>query len=374
MAIVTELVTDAAKSIAQQGSKISAGSSSTKTVNKTIVAQYPAERAAANDGSSDLRVNDLYKNGLLFTAYDFKSRTTAALRKDRSSQNSVSGTTILNGVKTAVTSTTKALASLSTTSKTGLTANTDSTVDKTPLVNILLPRSKSDVDTASHRFNDVGESLIARGGGNVGGVLSNIASTAVFGAIDSLTQGIMADHSEQIYNTARSMYAGADNRTKVFTWDLTPRNGYDLNQIIKIYELFNYYSYGETGNSTFAKEMKAQLDQMYKDTFINNLTPEGSDRTNTIFENVTSFLSNVIVVGNPTIWYVRNFGTTSSYDGRTDVFGPCQIQSVRFDKSPNGQFNGLAIAPNLPSTFTLEVTFREILTLDRGSLYASGIS
>jgi hypothetical protein len=60
-------------------------------------------------------------------------------------------------------------------------------------------------------------------------------------------------------------------------------------------------------------------------------------------------------------------------DGREDIFGPCQIQSIRFDKTPNGHFNGLAIAPNLPSTFTLEITMREILTLNRGNVYIGGI-
>ena len=76
------------------------------------------------------------------------------------------------------------------------------------------------------------------------------------------------------------------------------------------------------------------------------------------------------MVTNPTVWFVRNFGTTSKFDGRTEVFGPCQIQSIRFDKTPNGNFNGLAVAPNMPSTFTLEITMREILTLNRASLYA----
>lgn len=348
MAIVTEITDLTKNAISKLGVSTSAGQSvvSSNTV-KTIVAQYPAERAAATDGTNDIRVNDLYKNGLLFTAYDFKSRTSTDMRTSRLDQQSRGQYSILNSGK--------------------------SSVDKTPLANILMPRSKSDVDSSSHKFNDVGESLITRGGGSIGGILSNVASTAVFGAIDSITQGAMADHSEQIYNTARSMYAGADNRTKVFVWDLTPRNVQDLIQIIKIYEVFNYLSYGETGNSSYAKELKAQLDEAYKTTFINPLTPDGSDRSNTMFENITSFLTNVIVVSNPTIWYIRNFGTASNFDGKTDIFGPAQIASVRFDKSPNGQFNGLAIAPNLPSTFTLEVTFREILTLNRGTLYANGL-
>lgn len=351
MASITELTNNVEKSISKLGSKTSAGQSASTTGTKTIVAQFPAERAAANDGTTDLTVNDLYKNGLLFTAYDFKSRTTTDMRTSRSSQQTTGQYSILNPNSTGT-----------------------SSIDKTPLANILLPRSKSDVDTSSHHFNDVGESLITRGGGNIGGILSNVASTAVFGAIESMTQGTMADHSEQIYNTARSMYAGADNRTKVFTWDLTPRNVQDLVQIIKIYEVFNYLSYGETGISSYAKELKAQLDEAYKSTFINPLTPDGADKSNTLFENITSFLSNVIVVSNPTIWYIRNFGQTSSFDGKTDIFGPCQISSVRFDKSPNGHFNGLAVAPNLPSTFTLELSFREILTLTRGTLYASGIN
>ncbi|SCN45889.1 baseplate tail tube cap [Cronobacter phage Pet-CM3-4] len=278
------------------------------------------------------------------------SRTTPDLRSMRQSQLSKSASSILNSL--------------------GIKNNGQ--VDKSPIANILLPRSKSDVESTSHKFNDVGDSLMTRGNNSATGVLSNVASTAVFGALDSITQGLMADNNEQIYNTARSMYAGADNRTKVFTWDLTPRSVADLVAIIQIYEYFNYFSYGETGNSTYAKELKGQLDEWYKNTLLSPLTPDGADLNNTMFENITSFLSNVIVVTNPTVWFIRNFGKTSKFDGRAEVFGPCQIQSIRFDKTPNGQFNGLAIAPNMPSTFTLEITFREILTLNRASLYAEG--
>lgn len=334
------------------GDSTSAGQSKQQTTRKTIMAQYPAERASANDGSSDFRVNDLYKNGTLFTAYEFRSRTTPDMRSLRVSE--IQGAFTRGSVK-------------------GTATSNESTFDKTPVANILLPRSKSDVDSISHKFNDVGESLITRGGGTAGGVLSNIASTTVFGALESMTQGWMSDHGEQIYNTARSMYAGPDNRTKVFTWDLTPRNVQDLIQIINIYETFNYFSYGETGNSQFAAELKEQIDSWYKTTFINNLTPDGADTSDTILEKVTSFLSNVIVVSNPTVWFIKNFGKTSSFDGRPDIFGPCQIQSIRFDKSPNGNFNGLAVAPNLPSSFVLEITFREILTLNRGTLYAGAL-
>lgn len=335
------------------GEKVSAGKSKVLPAKKTIVAQYPAERAAGTDGEGNLRVSDLYKNGLLFTAYNYSSRTTPDMRSLRTTEMSKALKTF-NAVK-------------------GTKVDTTAGVDKNPIANILLPRSKSDTDSVSHKFNDVGESLITRGGGTATGVLSNIASTSVFGAIESVTQGWMSDHGEQIYNTARSMYAGPDNRTKVFTWDLTPRNVQDLIQIVNIYETFNYFSYGETGNSNFAADLKEQIDSWYKTTFIDKLTPDGADTSNTAFESVTSFLSNVIVVSNPTVWFIRNFGQTSSFDGRPDIFGPCQIQSIRFDKSPNGNFNGLAIAPNLPSSFVLEITFREILTLNRGTLYSGAL-
>ncbi|QJA42728.1 baseplate tail tube cap [Escherichia phage vB_EcoM-E33] len=359
---VKELDFDVA-SLFKGGSKTSAGQSKTPPIKTTVTAQYPAERASGNDTSTDMVLNDLYKNGLLFTAYNFSSRVSPDLRNDRSSQmtkkfsSAASKLTGNSGTYSAV--------------KNLFGGNTKGVkFDSQALANILLPRSKSDVDSVSHKFNDVGESLITKGGGTATGILSNVASTAVFGALESVTNGVMADSGEQIYTTARSMYAGPDNRTKVFTWEMTPRNAQDLIQIIKIYEIFNYYSYGETGNSAFAGELKEKIDTWYRSTFKKEAIDKFDGKL--LGESITSFLSNVIVVSNPTIWYIRNFGDSSSYDGREDIFGPCQIQSIRFDKTPDGHFNGLAIAPNLPSTFSLEVTFREIITLNRGSLYTEG--
>lgn len=340
--------------IGKTGVSTSAGQSKASVIQKTISAQYPAERASGNDSTIDLRVNDLYKNGLLFTAYDFKARTTPDMRSLR--EQFQKGSSGFNPLKNFISGSSK----------------TDN-FDSTPVANLLLPRSKSDTDSVSHKFNDVGESLITKGGGTATGVLSNIASTAVFGAVESMTQGWMSDQGEQIYNTARSMYAGPDNRTKVFTWEMTPRNVQDIIQIIKIYEVFNYYSYGETGNSQFAAELKEEIDNWYKTTFFKKEAVDSFDGE-LVGEQITRFLSNVIVVSNPTVWFIRNFGTTSSFDGKTDIFGPCQIQSIRFDKTPDGHFAGLAVAPNLPSTFVLEITFREILTLNRGSLYFGGIA
>lgn len=336
----------------RNGDPTSAGKSASIQKKKTNTAQFPAERAAANDATADLRVNDLYRNGLLFTAYNYEPRTTDGLRSFRVDKNT---NRLIDW---------NPLGSIS-------NYGGSTKFDQDAIANILLPRSMSDVDNISHKFNDVGESLISRGGGTIGGVLSNVASTAVFGAIESITQGAMADAGEQIYNSARSMYAGPDNRTKVFTWNLTPRNVYDLIEIMKIYNMFSYYSYGEVGKSQFAKGMKRDIDEAYK-SVLRKLTPEGSDLSNTAMENVTEFLTNVIVVSNPTIWTVRNFGRTSEFDGQTDIFGPCQIQNIRFDKTSNGQFNGLSVAPNMPSSFVLEITMREILTLNRNTLYSEG--
>lgn len=361
MAIVKEITTDLIK---KSGEKISAGQSTkSEVVTKTYTAQFPTGRASGNDTTGDFQVTDLYKNGLLFTAYNMSSRDSGSLRSMRSNYSSASSG-ILSTAKNTISSTVSKLSN-------GLISNNNSgTISKAPVANILLPRSKSDVDTSSHRFNDVQESLISRGGGTATGVLSNIASTAVFGALESITQGIMADNNEQIYTTARSMYGGAENRTKVFTWDLTPRSTEDLMAIINIYQYFNYFSYGETGKSQYTAEIKGYLDDWYRSTLIEPLSAEDAAKNKTLFEKMTASLTNVLVVSNPTVWMVKNFGATSKFDGKTEIFGPCQIQSIRFDKTPNGNFNGLAIAPNLPSTFTLEITMREIITLNRASLYA----
>nr|DAG29679.1 MAG TPA: baseplate subunit [Caudoviricetes sp.] len=346
------VINDAVDSF-KAGVKTSAGFTS-KNKGKTLTAQFPAERASGNDASG-YYINDLYNNGLLFTAYDYTSRTTGSLRDFRKKKNVASG--FGGSVNIA-----------------GFDLNLggrNAAFDREAIANILLPRSQSDVDAASHKFNDVGESVISRGGGTLGGALSNMASTAVFGGIESITGGYLADHGEQIYNTARSMYAGADARTKNYVWHLTPRSIEDLRNILIIYETFLELSYGSSGISSTAKELKAEVDAWYKNTLLRKSTPEEAKRNDTLFEGITDFISNVITVSNPTIWMISNFGKRTSFEGRSDVFGPAQISSVRLDKSPDGKFNGLAISPNLPSTFVLEVSFREILTLSRGTIFGS---
>ncbi|ADG36163.1 gp48 baseplate [Acinetobacter phage Acj61] len=362
--LVKEIVDSETNLIERIGSFVAAGRSSKEEESKTKIfeAQYPDGRAAATDSVDDARIQDLYANGLLFTAVEYKGRTTPEMTDMRGQvmKNMVDAIDQAKGVFNQLRG------------KSGGNKKISSAI-KNPVCQILLPRSKTDTDTISHKFNDVNESLITRGNGTATGILSNLASTAVFGAVESISQGVMADHGEQIYNTSRAMYGGAENRTKTYTWELTPRTEGDLVQIIRIYELFSFFSYGVTGNSAYAKEIKGQIDDWYKKTFINNLTPEGADRSGTMMESVTSFLSNVIVVSNPTVWFIQNFGTMTTYDKHADVFGPAQISNIRFDKAPDGNFSGLAIAPNMPSTFVLEITFREILTLNRGSLYGRDV-
>lgn len=346
-------ILDDAKDAFKKGVKASAGFTQ-KQDKSTLTAQFPSERASGND-SSGIYINDLYNNGLLFTAYDYKSRVTDSLRDFRNKGNTIKGfgLSISNGGKAEYTS------------------NRGVGFDREAVANILLPRSQSDVDAVSHKFNDVGESLVTRGGGTISGALSTMASTAVFGGLESLTGGYLADKNEQIYNTARSMYAGADPRTKNYVWNLTPRSIEDLRNILIIYETFVELSYGSSGISSTAKQLKAEVDAWYKKTILSKTVPEGADTTGTVFEGITDFLTNVTTVSNPTIWMISNFGKRSEYEGRSDVFGPAQISNVRLDKSPDGKFGGLAISPNLPSTFVLEVSFREILTLSRGTVFGS---
>lgn len=312
-----------------------------------LMAQYPASRAESLDSGRATELNSLYTNGLLFTAYNYTPRTTTSLRNFRKEKNKHSILTYTKGET--------------------------HTFDEDAIANILMPKSQSDVDVISHKFNDVQDSLSTRAGSIGTNILSNIASNAVFGSIESITQGAMADYGEQVHSTARSMYAGPDNRTKIYSWQLTPRSVTDLIEIIKIYEIFAYMSYGKTGVSGFSKDLKSKLDDWYKNTFLNTILSEDVSKEGTIFEGITSFLSNVITVTNPIIWIIKNFGKTSSFDGRSDVFGPAQISNIRFDKSSDGKFRGLAIAPNLPSSFMLEITFREIMTLNQNSIFNEGI-
>lgn len=342
-------ILDDANDALKKGVKASAGFTQ-KQDKSTLTAQFPSERASGND-SSGIYINDLYSNGLLFTAYDYRERVTSSLRDFRNEHSTLRGFGA-NG-------------------KIGSKDFYKTSFDRDAVANILLPRSQSDVDAVSHKFNDVGESLVTRGGGTISGALSTMASTAVFGGLESLTGGYLADKNEQIYNTARSMYAGADPRTKNYVWHLTPRSIEDLRNILIIYETFVELSYGSSGISSTAKQLKAEVDAWYKKTILSKTVPEGADTTGTVFEGITDFLTNVTTVSNPTIWMVSNFGKRSAYEGRNDSFGPAQITNVRLDKSPDGKFGGLAISPNLPSTFVLEVSFREILTLSRGTVFGS---
>lgn len=345
--------------VANDSSIISAGqsASSKETRTKIMTAQYPAERSAAVDNVSETDIGQAYQNGLLFTAYEYNPRTSNSMASFRTATQKITKAARSGSIKSVLKSVT--------TEDNKLKALND------PVANILMPRSKSDSDQTNHKFNDVGESIVTKGGGTATGILSNMMSTAVFGAVESMTKGAaFADFGEQIYNTSRSMYGGAENRTKTYTWDLTPRSYEDLTQIIKIYEIFNYLSYGDVGNSKSAKDIKKTIDDIYRKTIMNPINEATKSQTReTTMEALTSFLSNVIVVSNPTVWTIQNFGTSSPFDGIVDVFGPAQIQSIRFDKSPDGQFNGLAAAPNMPSSFVLEVTFREILTLNRTTVY-----
>ena len=352
--------------------KNGAGKTEKNHVPTIVTAQYPANRDQSSD-SNNTTINPLYKNGLIFKAYNYTDRTTTGMISQRKEQQNLG---MLGGITQSIAKNTKygkklaaGVAYANSFNKQQTASAKESKSAKEPICLILMPRSKSDNEVISHKFNDVGESRWAKGGGSITGMLSTMASSAVFGGIDSMTQGIMADNGEQIHTTARSMYNGADNRVKTFTWDLTPRTPQDLIAIMTIYQYFSYLSYGITGNSKFAKEIKAAIDNWYKNTFLAALTPADADRSNTLMEGITEFLSNVIVVTNPTVWFVENFGVQSSYDGVKKVFGPAQISNIRLDSSPDGEFHGLDIAPNLPSTFVLEITMREILTLSRQTLY-----
>ena len=75
--LVKEIATPETNLIERIGTFVAAGKSSREEESKTKIfeAQYPDGRAAATDNTEDARIQDLYSNGLLFTAVEYKGRT-----------------------------------------------------------------------------------------------------------------------------------------------------------------------------------------------------------------------------------------------------------------------------------------------------------
>lgn len=310
----------------------------------STILQYPAQRSAGRSGPNDY----LYQNGLLFMAYDLSKRSSSNIKSFRNSK------------------------------KSQIVGKLDAGVLKSTKATILMPRSISEVDAVSHKLGDVKDSVIgkaSRGGGGAGSAISNIMSDALWKMIDNTVGGaVFADNAEQMYTATRATYQGAEKRTKVFSWNLVPKNVDDLKQIHAIYKMFLSYSYGSVGNSAYVEETTRAFHKAYVGLLAGDEAANKSSMDDTLVGNALSFLSNVNVVSNPTVWMVKNFyaNDNESKIDLDDFFGPAQIQSIRFDKTPDGHFNGLANFPNISGSYILEVTMQEIVALDNSSFSKHG--
>ena len=77
---------NSATSFLKDATTIGAGAPSTKQESAgPIILQYPAERDTAVDGNED-SVSRLYRNGLVFKAYNYDSRTTPDLTAQRTEE------------------------------------------------------------------------------------------------------------------------------------------------------------------------------------------------------------------------------------------------------------------------------------------------
>lgn len=302
------------------------------------VLQYPAQRAAAKDAVSHV-LTDLYKNGLLFTAYDYTKRASGELKSFRVSKKRVTGSIQSDAIKNTVTT-------------------------------ILMPRSLSDVDQVSQKYADVKDNLALEAFKNGGaeGAISQVASQMVGSAIESVVGGFFANHAEQMYTATRATYQGADKRSKVFTWNLVPKNNDDLIAINLIAKVFKTLSYGKISNSKKLKEEVAAFKEAYAAALRGNRKSE--EEVETLLGKAADFVTNLQTISNPTVWMVQNFYATTEEANidNEDIFGPACITGIRFDKAPDGHFNGLAKYPNISGSYVLEVTMQEIIPLDRGSL------
>lgn len=298
--------------------------------------QYPVNRLNLYEElfySVDLR-DSIYKDNTIFTAYNMTSRTHSSLSSNLFD--------IALGRDNY-----------------GLNSET--------IANIMMPRSNSDVDEFAHEFQTSEASLMSRGNQSVANAIGSGLSTMVAGVFDNITKGFFADHGESIGTPTRSVYKGAEHRTKTYSWRLTPRNDNDLIALLQIMRTFAVLSYGIGHSSN-------QINN-YVDMAIGAIRDHwGLDRggvrddTTLTSEAILNTFKYVKVMSNPTLWYIRNYNHQSVGMPDYSMFGPANITNIKIDKAPDGHFQGLAKYPNISATYDIEITFREALSHTRETI------
>lgn len=337
----------------------SGGSTAVKNaLTQTIVtAEFPSQRAAGIDNAYN--ASSLYNNGLLFTAYDF-SGGLAPGSKDN-----------LRSLREAAQNPLRVLSSGMGNIKFTQVLNTKTkTMGKlNPICQILLPRSVNDNEVNSHRYQDATDGLLAKG-------LSRVASNMVWGAIESMTGGVLADRREALDVGTKSAFQGSDKRTRMYYNTFVIENRNDLMELIKIYFLFTVLSYGTTSTGT-PQEVAEMVKDGYNKTasYINNiLSPSSTTSTPDTFKSglgngIIDFFTNVEIIKAPPVWFIRDFQIGDSIRFPHSTFGPAGISSVRFGRTMDNIVNTLRESPNTPISVEIEIQFIELIDMRQNSIF-----
>lgn len=316
-----------------------------------VTAEFPSQRASGIDNAYN--ASSLYNNGLLFTAYEYTNGEKASLRSLR--QSAQNPNQILSAVAGNI-----GFTQVLGTAGGGLS----------PLCQILLPRSVNDNEVNSHRYQDATDGLIAKG-------VSRVVSNAIWGAVDSATQGgVFSDRREALDVGTKAAFQGSDKRTKMYYNTFVIENRNDLLELIKIYYLFTALGYGTTGGGT-PKEIAALAKGAAREYFVkavnafssSSTQSTGGDFDNTYTDQSIDFLSNVEVIKSPPVWFIRDFQTGDSIRLPHSTFGPAGMTSVRFGRSMDNIVNTLRESPNTPISLEIEIQFMELIDMRQDSIF-----
>lgn len=324
--------------------------------------QYPSNRADAQNAF--VMSTPGYQNGFIIEARAQEVFTVTNLASQRASFNK--RTKVNRLVNTAAKA--NGLDSGFITSATSVASGSNKAV-----ATFLMPMSRTFSITDAHNWNSNSQSKIDRSNGSMSNFISNVLSDHAASLADSITGGYLGDHGEQVYSVARNSYGGAQIRSLPLVWEVTPSNIKDLNAFLAIHAALRYLSYGVVKNSSVALKKIADFGTGLIAKGADSVTPGYAASQKSTLEELTksaiNALTNAQVTSNPTVFYIRNYqvaGTEIQNDSL--IFGPCGIESITLDHAVDGQFLGLQSAPNVGSTLRLSITFRELISLTRGTL------
>lgn len=357
---VLDDTTDSFKDIINRGISSGGASTTEKALSQTIVtAEFPSQRAAGIDNAYN--ASSLYNNGLLFTAYDFSGGLTPGSKDS------------LRSLREAAQNPSQVLSSGTGNVRYNQVLNTKTFGALNPICQILLPRSLNDNEVNSHRYQDANDSFLSKG-------LSRVASNMIWGAVESITGGLMSDRREALDIGTKAAFQGSDKRTKMYYNTFVIENRNDLLELIKIYYLFTILGYGTTSGGS-AKEVAAQVKTAAGsliDSAANginsaiagsgNATPDTTGISNTT-DQVVDFFSNVEVIKSPPVWFIRDFQSGDSLRLPHSTFGPAGITSVRFGRSMDNIVNTLRESPNTPIAIEIEIQFMELIDMRQNSIF-----